>query len=143
MLLAPDPIIAQLLPVKLGPIENQPEGPARELSFDESQRLDPDFRFMLAVYRMEMRRRVIVVIHSNDDPKEDAECWHERSRYASTLRNPQQKKLLEVNWMRNARLAEVVARSSRQIGAIRKQPPNFSYECRPISSGAKETGRST
>jgi hypothetical protein len=56
VLLAP---IAQLLPMKLGPVENQPEGPARQLSLDEFQRLDPDFRFMLAVYRVEVRRRML------------------------------------------------------------------------------------
>lgn len=77
MLLTPDPIIALLLPMKFGPVENQPEGLARQLSVDEFQRLDPDFRFMLAVYRVEVRRRVIVIIHSDDDSEEDAECWHE------------------------------------------------------------------
>jgi hypothetical protein len=81
VLLTPDPIIAQLLLMKFlmkfGPVENQLEGPARQLSVDEFQRLDPDFRFMLAVYRVEVRRRMIVIIHSDDDSEEDAECWHE------------------------------------------------------------------
>ena len=41
MLLTPDPIVAQLLLMKFGPVENQPESPARKLSLDEFQRLDP------------------------------------------------------------------------------------------------------
>lgn len=57
MLLTPDPIVAQLLSMKFGPVENQPEGPVRQLSLDEFQRLDPDLRFMLAVYRVEVRRK--------------------------------------------------------------------------------------
>jgi hypothetical protein len=32
---------------------------------------------MLAIYRVEVRRRVIVIIHSDDDSEEDAECRHE------------------------------------------------------------------
>jgi hypothetical protein len=78
VLLTPDPIVAQLLSMKLGPVENQPEGPARQLSLDQFQCLDPDFRLMLAVYRVEVRRRMIVIIHSDNDSEEDAECWHVR-----------------------------------------------------------------
>ena len=76
MLLTPDPIVAQLRPMKLGPVENQPEGPARQLSLDQFQSLDSDFGFILAVDRVEVRRRMVVIIHSDDDSEEDAECWH-------------------------------------------------------------------
>jgi len=88
VLLTPDPIVAQLLPMKFGPVENQPEGPARQVSLDEFQCLDPDFRFMLAVYSVEVRWRVIVIIHSDDDSEEDAERWHERRRSGPTLQDP-------------------------------------------------------
>ena len=71
-----------------GPVEDQPKGPARQLSLDELHRFDPNFGFMLAVYRVEVRRRVIVIIHSDDDSEEDAECWHERVRSGFTLRHP-------------------------------------------------------
>ncbi len=47
-LLTPDPIVARLLPMKLGPIENQPKCPAGQLSINDFQRLDPDLRFVLA-----------------------------------------------------------------------------------------------
>ena len=88
MLLPPDPIIAQLLLMKFDPVENQTKGPARQLSLNDFHRFNPDFRFMLAVYRVEVRRRVIVIIHSDDDSEEDAECWHERVRSGLTLRHP-------------------------------------------------------
>jgi hypothetical protein len=37
VLLTPDPIVAQLLPMKLGPVENQPEGPARHTLRNQQQ----------------------------------------------------------------------------------------------------------
>jgi hypothetical protein len=76
MRLTPDPIVAQLLSMKLSPVQNQPECPARKLSFNDFERLDPDFGLVLAVDRVEVRWRVIVIIHPNDNPEEDAECWH-------------------------------------------------------------------
>lgn len=90
MFLPPDPIIAQLLPMKLGPVENQPKGPARQRSLNDFHRFDPDFRFMLAAYRVEVRRRVIVIIHSDDDSEEDAKCWHKRVGLVSLYDTQQQ-----------------------------------------------------
>ena len=92
MVLTPELIVAQLLPMKFGPVENQPEGAPRQPSLNEFQRLDTDLCLMLAVYRVEVRRRMIVIKHSDDDSEEDAQCWHERCRSGSTLRNRQQRK---------------------------------------------------
>ncbi len=76
MLLSPDPIVAQLLPMEFGPVENQRQGSARKLSLDKLQCFYPDLRLTIAVYSVEVRRRMIVIIHSDHDPKEDAERWH-------------------------------------------------------------------
>ncbi len=55
VLLPLDPIVARLMFMQFGPVENQPEGTARQLSLDEFQRLDRDFRLIVAVYRVEVR----------------------------------------------------------------------------------------
>ena len=83
MFLRPGPIIAQFLLMKFGPVENQPKGPARQLSLNDFHRFDPDFGFMLAVCRVLAvycveGRRVIDLIHPDDDSEEDTECRHER-----------------------------------------------------------------
>ena len=90
MLFTPDPIVAQLLLMKLGPVENQPKSPRWKIPPDEFQRLDPDLGFVVAVDGMEVRGRVIVIINANDDAKEDAECRYrgERLPYANHLESP-------------------------------------------------------
>ncbi len=76
MLLSRCPIIAQLVSVNLRPIEHDPR--ARRGSFPSItfQRLYRDSHFMLPVDRVEVRRRVIVLLHPNDDSEKDAERWH-------------------------------------------------------------------
>ena len=103
VLLAPGPIVAQLLLMKFGPVENQSERPTRQFSLEEFQRLDRDFRFMLAVDRVEVWRRMIVRVHSDHDSEEDAERWRGRRRSGSTLRNRPQGRLPEVVWGRQLR----------------------------------------
>lgn len=34
--------------------------------------------FVLTILGMEMRGRMIVIVHGDDDPKEPADFWHER-----------------------------------------------------------------
>jgi hypothetical protein len=109
VLLTPNPIVAQLPPMEFRPVENQPESPTRQPSLDDFQRLDRDFRFMLAVYRVKVRWRVIVVIHSDDDPEEDAECGHENVGLVPLYEIRRQGRPAGVTLTENARLAEVLS----------------------------------
>lgn len=69
-------IIAQLFSVKFGPFEHKAKGPARKLSFDYLECSEGNFGFVFPADGVKVRRRVVVVIHSNDDSIKDAERWH-------------------------------------------------------------------
>jgi hypothetical protein len=88
MLLTPDPIVAQFLLMKFGRVQNQSKGAARQLAVDEFHGFDTDFRFIVAVNCVEVWRRVIVIIHSDDDSEKDAQFWHVKRRFGATLQNP-------------------------------------------------------
>ncbi len=77
----PSPIISQFLLMKLRPFRGQAESPARKLPLNNLKRVDVYLSFVLSIYCVKMRRRVIVVVHPNDDSKKDAERWHQWRLY--------------------------------------------------------------
>jgi hypothetical protein len=76
VLLSLDPIVAQLVSMKLGPIEHQSKGPARKPSLDDLQGFYGELRFVRTIYRVKVWRRVIVVVHAYNDSQKDAERRH-------------------------------------------------------------------
>ena len=76
MLLRLVPIVSQLSSVKLGPIEHQSNRSAWKFSFDDFQRLDSNFGFVLPIDRVKVRGCVVVIVHSDHDSKKDAQRWH-------------------------------------------------------------------
>jgi hypothetical protein len=70
------PQFSQFVPVLIGPKLNQSQSGGRNIAVDDSTRFDFYERFVLAVDRVEMRRRMIARIHSNDDALETADLRH-------------------------------------------------------------------
>jgi len=70
------PILRQLIAMLGGPLENQRGRSLRKRSLQDGQSVDGKRRFVFTVAGMEMRRRVIVVVHRDDDAEETADLWH-------------------------------------------------------------------
>ena len=59
--------------MKRGPFEDHGGGPAGKCAFQGCDWFDSDLHFIPAVESMEMRRIVIVEVHSNNDAEEAAD----------------------------------------------------------------------
>lgn len=57
------------------PLNDEPEGPRRQLSTYYTQILDLDHRLELRILRMEVRRRMIVIVHVDGDAEELGDLW--------------------------------------------------------------------
>jgi hypothetical protein len=55
------------------PLQNQSQSPSRKLSTEDLQGLDAQCRLLARVPGVKMRRRVIVVVESDDDPEKLAD----------------------------------------------------------------------
>ena len=72
------PVASQFIFVKTVPIEYCRQRSSRKPSLDDAA-VDFDGDFMLAILGMEMWRRMVAVIHPNDDTEESADFWHSSS----------------------------------------------------------------
>ena len=70
------PVQRQFFTVLGGPLENQRGRSLRKRSLQDGQSIDREGRFMFAVAGMEVRRRVIVVVHRDNDSEETADLRH-------------------------------------------------------------------
>jgi hypothetical protein len=71
-----DRIVAQFILVYLGPIEHQPKSSKRNPPFDHLLRIDGDLCLLLPINRVEVWRRVIVIVHPYDNSEKHAERGH-------------------------------------------------------------------
>src|ERR1700730_3539641 len=62
--------------VQCCPFYDKPEGPWRQPPVQDGQGLNVDDSLQLAIAGVEVRRRVIVIVHQYDDPKETTDLWH-------------------------------------------------------------------
>src|SRR5579875_1167561 len=70
------PVVLELGGVQLSPLADQPHRPGRKLTVDDLQGSEPDLGNVLAVLRVEVRRRVIGPIHVDHDPVEGRHPRH-------------------------------------------------------------------
>lgn len=52
------------------PLHGQAEGSRRQGSMQDARTIDRNLRLVLSVHSVEVRRQVILELHSNDDPEE-------------------------------------------------------------------------
>jgi hypothetical protein len=65
----------EFIAMQFPPGSDERKCPSRELSFQHSQPLDGDDRFVIAVDRMEVRDTVIPVIHVDHDSVKLCDLW--------------------------------------------------------------------
>ena len=70
------PILAKFVPVLSGPFQDQRQRAARKLSCRNFQRFDTDLCGRISIVCVEMRRWMVVVVHSYGDAKESADRGH-------------------------------------------------------------------
>jgi hypothetical protein len=70
------PVRQQLVLVQRSPLEDLPEYPRRQCPGQQAEGVDADRRGLPGIARVEVRERVVVVIHGDDDAEEDANPWH-------------------------------------------------------------------
>jgi len=70
------PVFQQFVSVFRGPFKNERQCATRNLSFGYPESFDVDFHGVVCVVSMKMRRRMIVIIHSNGDPEKLADRRH-------------------------------------------------------------------
>src|SRR5947207_7153904 len=76
LLPSPIPVITKFLKVNAAPAVDQIVSSARQISFVNRSGLDLNQRFELAVDRMEVNRRMIAVVESNDDAVKPTDLRH-------------------------------------------------------------------
>src|ERR1043166_171974 len=72
------PILAQLALPGQRPFLHEACGCSRQLPIDHLTRFDSDERFVFAIYRMKMRRRMISNVHANSDAVKISDRRHRR-----------------------------------------------------------------
>jgi hypothetical protein len=72
----PAPVLHQLALMKRRPFEYHRRSTIREGALENRDRLDSDLSFAPGIIGMDMRRIVVVEIHSNHDAKEAADLGH-------------------------------------------------------------------
>ena len=70
------PVFQEFALMKRGPFEDHGGGPAWKCAFQGCNRFDSDLHFIAAVESVEMRRIVVVEVHSNNDAEEAADLGH-------------------------------------------------------------------
>lgn len=63
--------------MQVGPLLNEPRGAWRKPAVEDRSRCDHDLSLMLAMNRVEVRRRVVVVVHRDNDAVESRDPRHE------------------------------------------------------------------
>lgn len=71
--------------MQLGPLAEEAQRSDRQLALQGIASVDDDLRLVLAVARMEVRRRVIVAVHRDDDPVERTNPGHQLHRLSVQL----------------------------------------------------------
>ncbi len=71
----------------LRPFEHQRQRTPSQMTFDDVQRPDVDQRFVFRVQRMEMRRRMILLEHLNQDAVESADGGHRSALMAVSIKS--------------------------------------------------------
>jgi len=72
------PVLSQFILMKIVPVEYSCQRSPRKPSLDYAA-IDLDGDFVFTILRVEMWRRMVAVVHPNDDPKESANFWHSSS----------------------------------------------------------------
>lgn len=72
------------------PFNDEPSRPSWKLAIDERERIDVNDSGHATLERMEMRRRMIAVIHLDDDAVEPGQFRHGRGALARRERAPPQ-----------------------------------------------------
>ena len=70
------PVRQELLLVERRPLEDLPEYPRGQGTGQQRERINADGRRLPAVSRVEMRERVVVVVHRDHDSEEGTNSWH-------------------------------------------------------------------
>src|SRR5919109_4181141 len=73
------PVLAELVLMVTGPLDDEPQGSRRQLAGEDGERVDVKRCLVVAVGRMEVRPATVmglVVVHPYDDPVERADPWH-------------------------------------------------------------------
>jgi hypothetical protein len=60
-----------------GPILHEPKGPLRQAAFQDLGRVDVNLGGLSAIFSVEMRRRMVLGIHADDDPVKARNLRHE------------------------------------------------------------------
>ena len=58
------------------PFNDEPEGTGFEVALEDGEVFNRNQGFLLTIANMKMGRRMVVVIHGDDDAKEAANFWH-------------------------------------------------------------------
>lgn len=69
------PVIEQLCLVKNPPFFHKTQGSCTKISVNHMAIINPNRSLLIYVFGVKMRRRMIVVIHGNDDTEEACELW--------------------------------------------------------------------
>lgn len=79
-------IFFQLGPMRCRPLDYQAQSPWRQHASQHRTPLNVQYSPVLTIPHVEMRRRMIVVVHRYDDTKESADLGHGRNRLASAVK---------------------------------------------------------
>jgi hypothetical protein len=74
--LAKFPVGEQLSLMQLCPVQNQSQGPPRLRTLQNLKPLNVNHDLMFVIIGMEVRRRMIIEIHPNEDSEKVANRWH-------------------------------------------------------------------
>lgn len=80
------PIDEQFRGMDRSPLHGEAECSRRKGSIEDARAIDRDLRLVLSVHSVEVRRQVILELHSNDDPEEPRDLRHR----ATVRRQPRQ-----------------------------------------------------
>jgi hypothetical protein len=67
--------------MQLGPVQNQAQSAPRQVTFNDLKPLDIDHGLLLVIFRVEVRRRVVVKEHADKNAEELTDRWHVRILY--------------------------------------------------------------
>ena len=70
------PAVKQFLPMLRSPLYDEPKRSARERAANDRERLNLNLCLVIAVLHVEMRWRMIIPIHTNEDSEEFADGGH-------------------------------------------------------------------
>ena len=87
----PTPVDEKLVRIDRSPLHGEAERSRRQGSVQDAWTLDRDLRLVFSIYGVEVRRQVILELHSNDDPEEPRHLRHRptvRTRSCLALTSP-------------------------------------------------------